>query len=142
VSVGWIKVDILAGHITPYKNIHLDPANTNNNSFKMPSVASIDYGFIKSCFFQATRREEFQNKWMSADTWAKLIAKYCITDSTLIFNGTNLDKCLSLQQNEHLRMQMDMRKGTMEDHIGIFREVLRKHGKQRTYYYYAGSCPY
>jgi len=103
----------------------------------MPSVASIDYGFIKSCFLQATRREEFQNKWMSADTWAKLIAKYCITDSTLTFNGTNLDKCLSLRQNEHLRTQMDMRKGTTEDHIGIFREVLRKHGKQRTYYYYA-----
>jgi hypothetical protein len=39
---------------------------------------------------------------MSANTWAKLIAKYCITDSTLIFNGTNLDKYLSLQQNEHL----------------------------------------
>ncbi len=95
----------------------------------MPSLASVHYGFIKSCFLQATRREEFQNKWMSADTWAKLIAKYCITDST-IFNGTILDKCLSLRQNEHLRTQMDMRKDTMEDHIGVFREVLRKHGKQ------------
>ncbi len=93
------------------------------------SVASVDYGVIKSCFLQATRREEFQNKWMSADTWAKLIAKYCIRDST-IFNGTILDKCLSLRQNEHLRTQMDMRKDTTEDHIGVFREVLRKHGKQ------------
>jgi hypothetical protein len=67
---------------------------------------------------------------MPADTWAKLIVKYCITDSTLIFDGTNLDKCLSLQQNEHLRMQIDMRKGTTEDHIGVFPEVLRKHSKQ------------
>jgi hypothetical protein len=40
------------------KNIHLDPANTNNNSFKMPSIASVDNGFIKSCFLQATQQED------------------------------------------------------------------------------------
>ncbi len=29
-----------------------------------------------------------------------------------------------------------LRKCATKDHIGIFQEVLRKHGKQQTYYYF------
>jgi len=100
-------------------------------------MARVDSGFIKSSFLEATRREDFQNKWMSSDTWAKLIAKYCITDSTLIFNGTELNKCLNSRQNVHLREQMDMKSNIPKDHIGIFRDTLRKHGCKVMYYYYA-----
>ena len=100
-------------------------------------MARVDSGFIKSSFLEATRGENFQNKWMSSDTWAKLIAKYCITDSTLIFNGTELNKCLNSRQNVHLREQMDMKSNIPKDHIGIFRDTLRKHGCKVMYYYYA-----
>jgi hypothetical protein len=61
--------------------------------------ARVDNGFIKASFLEATRRKDFLNKWMSSDTWAKLIAKYCTTDSTLIYNGTELDRCLNNRQN-------------------------------------------
>jgi hypothetical protein len=53
----------------------------------------VDFGFFKSSFLQAAQREDFQKKWMSSDNWAKFIAKYCISDSALVFDGTRLDKC-------------------------------------------------
>ena len=61
---------------------------------------------------------------MSSDTWAKLIAKYCITESTLIYNGTQLDKCLNSRQNSMLREQMGMKTNIAKDHVGIFRDTL------------------
>ena len=85
-------------------------------------MARVDSGFIKSSFLEATRREDFQNKWMSSDTQAKLIAKYCITDSALIFNGTELNKCLNSRQNVHLREQMDM-KATYQKTILVSFEI-------------------
>jgi hypothetical protein len=49
----------------------------------MPLAGGVDYGFIKSTFFSATTNacEEFQNKWMSSDTWTNLKTKYCLTDT-------------------------------------------------------------
>ena len=111
----------------------------------MAPVARIDNGFIKTSFLEAARRKDFQNQWMSSDTWAKLIAKYCITDCTLTYNGTELDKCLNGRQNILLRAQMDLKSNVPKDHLGIFRETLRKHGCKVSYYYYAtesGHLPF
>ena len=65
----------------------------------MAPVARIDNGFIKTSFLEAAQRKDFQNQWMSSEFWAKLIAKYCITDSTLNYNGTELDKYDRLTKN-------------------------------------------
>ena len=111
----------------------------------MIPVVSIDNGFIKTSFLESTRWKEFQNKWMSSDTWAKLIAKYCIEDISLTYNGSQLDKCLNGSQNILLRAQMDMKSNVPKDHLGIFRETLRKHGSKVSYYYYAtesGHLPF
>jgi len=59
---------------------------------------------------------------------------YCITASTLIYNGTELYKCLNSRQNVHLREQ---KSNIPKEHIGIFRDTLRKHGCKVMYYYYA-----
>jgi len=69
----------------------------------------VDNGFIKTSFLQATRQEEFQQKWMSAETWAQLIVKYSLVDSSLMFNGEQLDKCINSRENKHLRDEMDLR---------------------------------
>jgi hypothetical protein len=131
------KWDIRATKLKRCTNISVEQSQTNNNIVKMGSEARVDNGFIKTSFLEATRRKEFQNKWMSSDTWAKLIAKYCITESTLIYNGTQLDKCLNSRQNSMLREQMGMKTNIAKDHVGIFRDTLRKHGSKVTYYYYA-----
>jgi hypothetical protein len=36
-----------------------------------------------------------------------------------------------------LQEQMDMKTNVPEDHIGVFQDTLRKHGKKVSYYYYA-----
>ncbi len=64
----------------------------------MPSLNTVDNGLIKMSFLQAAHREEFQQKWMSAETWAQLIVKYSIVDSNLMFNGDQLDKCINSQE--------------------------------------------
>jgi len=84
----------------------------------------VDFGFFKSSFLQAAQREDFQKKWMSSDNWAKFIAKYCISDSALVFDGTRLDKCWSIHQYEYHWTQMDMRKEVPKDQIGVFRDVV------------------
>jgi hypothetical protein len=101
-------------------NATLEQCQTKNNIVKMATEAHVDNGFIKTCFLEATRQAEFQNAWMSSDTWANLITKYCISDHTLSVNGTQLDKCLNSRQNSMLREQMDMKTNVPEDHIGVF----------------------
>ena len=104
----------------------------------MPFLNTVDNGFIKTSFLQAARREEFQHKWMSAETWAQLIVKYSIVDSNLIFNGDQLDKCINSRENKRLREEMDLRLLIPKDHIGILCEQLRKKGStKKTSYYYA-----
>ena len=75
---------------------------------------------------------------MSAETWAQLIVKYSIVDSSLMFNGEQLDKCINSRENKHLRDEMDLRLSIPKDHIGIFHEQQRKKGStKKTSYYYA-----
>ncbi len=74
---------------------------------------------------------------MSSDTWAKLKAKYCITESTFIYNGTQLDKFLSNRQNAVLPEQIAIKTNVAKDYLGIFQDTLQKHGGKVTYYYYA-----
>jgi hypothetical protein len=88
--------------------------------FLTAPVARIDNGFIKTSFFEAVQRKDFQNQWMSSDTWAKLIAKYCIIDSALNYNGTELDNCLISRQNILLQAQVDLKSNVPKDHLGIF----------------------
>jgi hypothetical protein len=35
--------------------------------------------YITTCFIEASRLEQFHNRWMSADIWAKLLTKYSLT---------------------------------------------------------------
>jgi hypothetical protein len=79
--------------------IHFEQSQPNQKHLKMSPKESVDNGFIKTSFLEATQQKQFQNKWMSSDTYAKLIAKYCIEDISLTFNGVQLDKCLNSKQN-------------------------------------------
>jgi hypothetical protein len=80
------------------KTLTLEHCQSNKDILKMPSLNTVDNGLIKMSFLQAAHREEFQQKWMSAETWAQLIVKYSIVDSNLMFNGDQLDKCINSQE--------------------------------------------
>ena len=78
----------------------------------------MDNGFIKTSFLQATHREEFQQKWMSAETWVQLIVKYSIVDSSLMFNGEQLKKCMNSREHKHPRAHdMHSRIPTLEHRL-------------------------
>ena len=70
---------------------------------------STDQGFILSLFSEATRRKEFQHKWMSSDTWAALINKYYVFDNTLAFNGKDLLASINSKNQRHLQEKLDLR---------------------------------
>jgi len=128
----------LRAHVMHCKTLTLEHHQSNEDILKMPILNTVDNGFIKTSFLQAARREEFQQKWMSAETWAQLIVKYSIVDSNLIFNGDQLDKCINSRENKRLREEMGLRLSIPKDHIGIFCEQLRKKGStKKTSYYYA-----
>jgi hypothetical protein len=120
-----------------HQTVTVERRQTKKGNCNMPSLGSIENGFIKTSFLMAACREEFHHRWMSAETWAQLIVKYSIVDSFLIFNGEQLEKCLNSRENKGLREEMDLRTMIPKDHIGIFREQMRKKGstKKCSYYY-------
>jgi hypothetical protein len=46
--------------------------------------------FIIACLKEGSHRSNFQHKWMTADTWAAILNKYCFNDSSLASNGKQL----------------------------------------------------
>ncbi len=123
--------DIPIEDIFLYLNVTVEHRQTNKSNCNMPSLGSIENGFIKTSFLMAAQREEFHHQWMSTETWAKLIVKYSIVDSSLTFNGEQLEKCLNSRENKGLREEMDLRTMISKDHVGIFHEQMRKKGSTK-----------
>ncbi len=116
-----IKDCIYIGKYQTYTNIVFDYRQAKYNAFKMASEACVDKKYIKTWFLEPTGRDEFQLRWMSADTWAVLITKYCISDPDLSFNGSYLNKALNDRSNVLLREEMDLKTNVPATHISIFR---------------------
>jgi len=99
-----------------------------------------DQSFILSLFREACCRTEFQQKWMSSNTWAALINKYYVFDSNLVFTGKELELLASVnnQKQRYLQSQMDLKSNIPFDHVGIFREKHRFKGKSSyPWFFYA-----
>jgi hypothetical protein len=65
----------------------------------------IDQGFILSLFSEATRRKDFQHKWMSSDTCVALINTYYVFDNALAFNGKDLLASINSKKQRNLQAQ-------------------------------------
>ena len=92
-------------------------------------------GFILTAFFDACMAKSFQNKWMSAQTWADIIIHNFSIKPELHFNGASLVRALG---KSHLSESMDIPWTQIPpDHCGIFRRTLQPKGKSKTYYFYA-----
>ena len=79
--------------------------------------------YIAAVFLEAAHVADFQHRWMSANTWAKLIKDQYKLNEQLSFTGNALVKVLGLKQNRHLVNSMDVDHSNIpRDQIGIFHE--------------------
>jgi hypothetical protein len=79
-------LDRSIGNLISWPAVQEVHPDSTGESRKMPT----DQSFILSLFREACCRTEFQQKWMSSDTWAALINKYYVFDSDLAFTGKEL----------------------------------------------------
>ena len=86
--------------------------------------SDVDSKFIVSCFQSVCQVEACHHRWMTADTWAKLICSSGIKNE-LHFTGDQLVKALSKKENAHLRVPMQERNNIPRDHIGVFRDLYK-----------------
>jgi hypothetical protein len=84
--------------------------------------------FIIACFKEGSRRPDFQHKWMTPDTWAAILNKYCVNDSSLAFTGKQLLGAINSRKQAHFQQELDLRGNITADHCGIFRDKHRFHG--------------
>ena len=97
-----------------------------------------DQSFILSLFREACCRSDFQQKWMSSDTWAAILNKYYVFDNNLAFSGKELLASINSQKQRHLQSQMDLKMKIPTDHVGIFRDKHRFRGNSSyTWFFYA-----
>jgi hypothetical protein len=93
---------------------------------------------VKESFLAAAADAEFQDMWMTAETWAELIClRYNLLNDNS-FTGRDLNKVLGLKSNAYLTNQMDVdRRNVPSDHIGIFRDRYKdsKTNKKLTCFY-------
>ena len=101
--------------------------------------------FIIASFREACRNAVFHHKWMSAQTWAEVIAhQYNLSDEKQ-YNGKDLVKALSLKSSRWLTNMMDIDPNNVpKDHIGIFRRQYKPKKSGTVYCYYSapqGQAP-
>ena len=113
----------------------------SNNLFK-----NVNPGFVVATFLQACSDERFQNCWMTADTWAKLIEAYYVC--SIQFNNKQLNRAIS--NSKSLAQQMDTSLNNILGNYsiaskagGMFQKKYMP-GKSSVWCYYAttrGQCP-
>ena len=113
----------------------------SNNLFE-----NVNPGFVVATFLQACGDEQFQNCWMMADTWVKLIEAYYVC--SIQFNDKQLNRAIS--NSKSLAQQMDTSLNNILGNYsitskagGVFRKKYMP-GKSSVWCYYAttrGQCP-
>ena len=99
---------------------------------------SLNPNLAVALFLEAARVTDFQQRWMTADTWAELIIHRFNIDLSLSFNGSYLVKALGNKQHKHTWNLMECdRRNIPRDHIGIFRDKYCPRGSSPVHCFYA-----
>jgi hypothetical protein len=74
-------------------------------------------------FLAAAADTQFDDKWMTLDTWAELICLHYNLVNSNAFTGIDLNKVFQSRSNLYLTTQMNVDcSNTPVDRIGIFRD--------------------
>ena len=96
--------------------------------------------FITTSFLDACRKPQFQNRWMTAETWCDVIAHHFKLPPETIYNGKQLNNAIS--RNKVYGSQVDSSSGLeTSDAISganVFRQSYRqKNSTAKVYCFYA-----
>ena len=96
--------------------------------------------FITTSFLDACRKPQFQNRWMTAETWCDVIAHHFKLPPETIYNGKQLNNAIS--RNKVYGSQVDSSSGLeTSDAISganVFRQSYRqKNSTTKVYCFYA-----
>ena len=98
--------------------------------------ATMDNNFVIEVFLEACHKEEFQNRWMSAATWAEIVCRHYNLVAEVAFDGNKLVHAIS--RNKVLNSLMEGNDGIDKNNITVFRKKYRPKGMtKQVYCFYA-----
>ena len=92
----------------------------------------MDNNFVIEVFLEACRKEDFQNRWMSAATWSEIISKHYNLVGVVAFDGNKLVHAIS--RNKVLNSLMEGNDGMVKGNIAIFRNKYQPKGMTKQVY--------
>jgi hypothetical protein len=96
----------------------------------------MDNNFVIEVFLEACHKEEFQNRWMSAATWAEIVCRHYNLVAEVAFDGNKLVHAIS--RNKVLNSLMEGNDGMDKNNITVFRKKYRPKGMtKQVYCFYA-----
>ena len=85
---------------------------------------------------EACSKSDFQNRWMSAATWAEIVCRHYNLGEDIAFDGNKLVHAIS--RNKALNSLIEGNDGVINDHISVFRNKYRLKGmSKQVYCFYA-----
>jgi len=96
------------GDQVPWPTLTLYHRTSASATMSTLVMALDNENYIAAMFLEAACIIDFQHRWMSANTWAKLIKDRYKLNEQLSFAGNALVKVLVLKQNRHLVNSMDI----------------------------------
>jgi hypothetical protein len=82
--------------------------------------------FITEAFFEAYRKADFQDKWISATAWVEIVCRHYSLGANVAFDGNKLVHAISC--NKVLNSLFDGNDGMVKDDIAVFRNKYRARG--------------
>ncbi len=96
----------------------------------------MDNNFVLQSFFEACKKEEFHNRWMSAATWAEIVCLHYSLGAEVAFDGNKLVHAIS--RNKAVNSLIEGNDGMSKGEISVFRNKYRPKGmSKQVYCFYA-----
>ena len=82
--------------------------------------ATMDNNFVIEVFLEACHKEEFQNRWMSAATWAEIVCRHYNLVAEVAFDGNKLVHAIS--RNKVLNSLVEGNGGMGKNYTTVFQK--------------------
>ncbi len=89
---------------------------------------------MTEAFLEACSKSEFQDRWMSAATWAEIVCRHYNLGEDIAFDGNKLVHAISC--NKALNSLIEGNDGVINDHISLFQNRYRLKGMSKQVYCY------